>query len=65
MPMNITAKLVLAAVGGLALGATAMELAHAAAKPPAFDSSPEYTALKVIRDQSTRWRSFVVKGLPG
>jgi len=124
--MNVIAKLVLAALGGLALGATAMELAHAAAKPPAFqiveyeitdpagfqryirgadaihssriflarhakgtslagappkwigilqypsleaalafDSSPEYTALKVIRDQSTRWRSFVVEGLPG
>jgi uncharacterized protein (DUF1330 family) len=30
----------------------------------AFDSSPEYEALKPIRDQSTRWRSFVVEGLP-
>jgi len=31
----------------------------------AFDSSPEYTALKAIRDKSTKWRSFVVEGLPG
>jgi uncharacterized protein (DUF1330 family) len=30
----------------------------------AFDSSPEYKALKPIRDQSTKWRSFVVEGLP-
>jgi uncharacterized protein (DUF1330 family) len=30
----------------------------------AFDSSPEYTALKRIRDKSTKWRSFVVEGLP-
>ena len=30
----------------------------------AFDSSPEYTALKAIRDKSTKWRSFVVEGLP-
>jgi uncharacterized protein (DUF1330 family) len=30
----------------------------------AFDSSPEFTALKPIRDKSTKWRSFVVKGLP-
>ena len=30
----------------------------------AFDSSPEYTALKPIRDKSTKWRSFVVEGLP-
>ncbi len=30
----------------------------------AFDSSPEYTALKVIHDKSTKWRSFVVEGLP-
>ena len=29
----------------------------------AFDSSPEFTALKPIRDKSTNWRSFVVKGL--
>lgn len=29
----------------------------------AFDSSPEFTALKPIRDKSTKWRSFVVKGL--
>jgi uncharacterized protein (DUF1330 family) len=30
----------------------------------AFDSSPEYTALKAVRDKSTKWRSFVVEGLP-
>ena len=29
----------------------------------AFDSSPEFTALKPIRDKSTKWRSFVVNGL--
>lgn len=29
----------------------------------AFDSSPEFTALKPIRDKSTKWRSYVVKGL--
>jgi uncharacterized protein (DUF1330 family) len=29
----------------------------------AFDSSPEYSALKSIRDRSTKWRSFVVEGL--
>jgi uncharacterized protein (DUF1330 family) len=29
----------------------------------AFDSSPEFAALKPIRDKSTKWRSFVVKGL--
>jgi uncharacterized protein (DUF1330 family) len=29
----------------------------------AFDSSPEFTALKPIRDKSTKWRSLVVKGL--
>jgi uncharacterized protein (DUF1330 family) len=29
----------------------------------AFDSSPEYSALKSIRDKSTKWRSFVVEGL--
>jgi len=30
----------------------------------AFDSSPAYTALQAIRDKSTKWRSFVVEGLP-
>ena len=30
----------------------------------AFDSSPEYTGLKPIRDKATHWRSFVVEGLP-
>lgn len=29
----------------------------------AFDTSPEFTALKPIRDKSTKWRSFVVGGL--
>jgi len=29
----------------------------------AFDLSPEFSALKPIRDKSTKWRSFVVKGL--
>jgi uncharacterized protein (DUF1330 family) len=29
----------------------------------AFDSSPEYEALKPIRDESTRWRTSVVEGL--
>ena len=29
----------------------------------AFDSSPEFSALKPIRDKSTKWRSFVVEGL--
>ncbi len=30
----------------------------------AHDASPEYAALKPIRDQSTKWRSFVVEGMP-
>jgi len=30
----------------------------------AFDSSAEFTALKPIRDKATKWRSFVVEGLP-
>lgn len=30
----------------------------------AFDRSPEHTALKASRDKATRWRSFVVEGLP-
>jgi hypothetical protein len=30
----------------------------------AFDCSPEYMALKPIRDKSTRRRSMVVEGLP-
>lgn len=29
----------------------------------AYDSSPEYAALKPIRDKSTKWRSFVVEGM--
>lgn len=29
----------------------------------AFDSSPEYSALKPLRDRSTKWRSYVVEGL--
>ena len=123
--MNVTAKLLLAGLGGIGIGAAAVELAQASAKPPAFqiveyeitdpagfqtyikgadaihssriflarhakgtslsgeppkwigilqypsledalafDSSPEYTALKPIRDRSTKWRSFVVEGLP-
>ena len=28
-----------------------------------FDTSPEFAALKPIRDKSTKWRSFVVGGL--
>jgi len=28
-----------------------------------YDSSPEYTALKPIRDKSTKWRAYVVEGL--
>jgi uncharacterized protein (DUF1330 family) len=30
----------------------------------AYDTSPEYAALKPIRDKSTKWRSFVVEGVP-
>lgn len=30
----------------------------------AFDASPAYTALKVTRDKSSNWRSYVVEGLP-
>jgi uncharacterized protein (DUF1330 family) len=123
--MNVTAKLLLAGLVGIGIGAAAVELAHASSKLPAFqiveyeitdpagfqtyikgadaihssrvflarhakgtslsgeppkwigilrypsledalafDSSPEYTALKPIRDKSTKWRSFVVEGLP-
>lgn len=51
--MNVWAKLLLAGLGGMGIGAAA-----------AFDSSPDYTALKPIRDRSTKWRSFVVEGLP-
>lgn len=29
----------------------------------AYESSPEYTALKPIRDKSTKWRSFIVEGI--
>jgi uncharacterized protein (DUF1330 family) len=29
----------------------------------AFDSSPQYAALKPIRDKSSKWRSYVVEGL--
>ena len=29
----------------------------------AFDTSPEYAALKLNRDQSIKWRSFVVEGV--
>jgi uncharacterized protein (DUF1330 family) len=122
--MNSKAKLLLAAIGGVVIGAFCVGLAWATAKPPAymvveheitddtgfdefikgdakihspriflarhakgislsgeppkwigilkfpsvedalaFDSSPEFTALKPIRDRSTKWRSFVVKGL--
>ena len=28
-----------------------------------YDASPEYAALKPIRDKSTKWRSFVVEGM--
>ena len=35
-----------------------MEAAEAA------DSRPAYTALKANRDKSTKWRSYVVEGLP-
>ena len=124
--MNNAAKLLLAGLVGIGIGVAAAEIAHASAKPPAFqiveyeitdpagfqkyingadaihsarvflarhaqgtalageppkkwigilrypslddalafDSSPEYKALKPIRDQSTKWRSFVVEGLP-
>lgn len=30
----------------------------------AFDSSPQYAALKPLRDKSSNWRSYVVEGLP-
>ena len=30
----------------------------------AYDASPEYTALKPVRDRSTHWRSYVIEGLP-
>ena len=30
----------------------------------AFDSSPQYVALKPLRDKSSNWRSYVVEGLP-
>jgi len=30
----------------------------------AFDRSPEHSALKPSRDKATKWRSFVVEGLP-
>jgi uncharacterized protein (DUF1330 family) len=30
----------------------------------AFDSSPGYVALKAARDKSSKWRSYVVEGLP-
>ena len=30
----------------------------------AFDASPAYAALKVGRDKSSNWRSYVVEGLP-
>lgn len=30
----------------------------------AFDASPAYVALKVGRDKSSNWRSYVVEGLP-
>jgi uncharacterized protein (DUF1330 family) len=30
----------------------------------AYDSSPEYVALKPIRDKATNWRSYVVELLP-
>lgn len=30
----------------------------------AHDASPEYAALKPLRDKSTKWRSYVVEGLP-
>ena len=123
--MRNTTRLLLAVLGGIAIGGAVVELAHAMAKPPAFqvveyeitdpvgfqtyikgadaihssrvflarhakgtslsgeppkwigilkypsledalafDSSPEYTALKAVRDRSTKWRSFVVEGLP-
>ncbi len=29
----------------------------------AYESSPEYTALKPLRDKTTKWRSFVVEGV--
>ena len=29
----------------------------------AFDSSPQYAALKPIRDKSSKWRSYVVEGI--
>jgi len=30
----------------------------------AFDASPGYVALKAARDKSSKWRSYVVEGLP-
>ena len=30
----------------------------------AFDSSPQYAALKPLRDKSSNWRSYAVEGLP-
>ena len=30
----------------------------------AHDASPEYAALKPLRDKSTKWRSYVVEGMP-
>ena len=29
----------------------------------AFDSSPQYAALKPIRDKSSKWRSYVAEGI--
>jgi uncharacterized protein (DUF1330 family) len=124
--MKNAATLLLVALGGIGVGVAAAEIAHAAAKPPAFqiveyeitdpagfqtyikgaaaihssrvflarhaqgislageppkkwigilqypslddarafDASPEYRALKSIRNKSTKWRSFLVEGLP-
>ena len=123
--MTTNWKISLAVVAGALIGAAGIELARAAAKPPAYlvveyeitdpagfktyiqgsnaikssrvflarhakgtslsgeppkwvgiiqypsveealahDASPEYAALKPIRDKSTKWRSFVVEGVP-
>ena len=33
------------------------------AEAVAFDSSPEYVALKPLRDRASKWRSYVVTGV--
>jgi uncharacterized protein (DUF1330 family) len=123
-PVNSTAKLAIATVAGVVIGALGVEATRAQPKPPgflvveyevtdpvgwktyvdgaraapsggtflvraakgtslageppktitivqfatvedavAFDSSPQYAALKPIRDKSSKWRSYVVEGV--